>query len=55
MAHKPKPSAVVFVDNVKVLANFYQQVGQMAQLHADADHVLLEAEGFQLVVHGIPK
>ena len=55
MSAKPRPSAVVFVDNVTRLAAFYQQVADMAVLHAEADHVVLESEGFQVVIHGIPR
>jgi len=55
MSGKPKPSAVVFAKNVVVLAEFYQSVGAMRTVHADADHIVLDEGSFQIVVHAIPE
>ena len=55
MNARPKPSAVVFAKNVEKLARFYQQVVAMVEVHKDKDHVVLDAEGFQVVIHGIPR
>ncbi len=55
MSTRPKPSAVVFAKSVARLAAFYMNVADMVELEGDKDHVVLEAEGFQLVIHGIPK
>lgn len=55
MQSRPKPSAVVFAKDVEKLARFYAAVAEMTEVHNDKDHVVLDEEGFQLVVHGIPK
>ncbi len=38
-----------------MLATFYKDVVNMAELVREKDHVVLEADGLQLVIHGIPK
>jgi extradiol dioxygenase family protein len=53
MPKRPLPSAVVFAKDVPRLASFYAQVIGMAEVASDAHHVVLGADGFQLVVHGI--
>lgn len=55
MKTRPKPSVVIFAKNVIKLAHFYQQVAEMAMLHQDKDHVVLDQDDFQVVIHGIPK
>ena len=55
MPARPKPSAVVFAKSVAKLAAFYTTIADMVELEADRSHVVLETEGFQLVIHGIPK
>ena len=55
MKTRPKPSIVIFAKSVPTLAKFYQGVAQRAMVHQDNDHIVLDQEGFQLVVHGIPK
>ena len=55
MTSKPKPSAVIFVKDVRKLAHFYQEVVGMTEVHGDKDHVVLDEGSFQLVLHGIPK
>jgi catechol 2,3-dioxygenase-like lactoylglutathione lyase family enzyme len=52
---RPKPSAVIFAKHVDALARFYRETAEMAEVHRDVDHVVLDGEGFQLVIHGIPK
>lgn len=47
----PIPSVVVFVANVEAVAAFYESLAAMKRLAGDADHVVLEISGFQLVVH----
>lgn len=49
----PSPAAVMFVDNVERISAFYQGVAAMTVAHADQEHVVLEAAGFQLIVHAI--
>jgi predicted enzyme related to lactoylglutathione lyase len=54
MTSRPKPSAVVFAKDVAKLADFYAQVIGMTPAHGDQNHVVLDDQGFQLVIHGIP-
>jgi len=55
MKTRPKPSIVIFAKSVPKLANFYERVAQMTVVHQDKDHTVLDQEGFQVVIHGIPK
>lgn len=55
MLNKPKLSAVVFAKNVARVAKFYEGVLSMSIDHADPDHIVLNSEDFQLVIHAIPK
>jgi predicted enzyme related to lactoylglutathione lyase len=52
---RPKPSAVIFAKDVDALARFYQETAEMTEVLRDQDHVVLNEEGFQIVIHGIPK
>jgi predicted enzyme related to lactoylglutathione lyase len=54
MPSRPKPSAVIFAKDVDRLARFYAAVVEMAEVHRDNHHVVLDDPGFQLVIHGIP-
>ena len=55
MTTRPKPSAVIFAKDIDVLARFYREVADMVEVHRDRDHIVLQEEGFQIVVHAIPK
>jgi predicted enzyme related to lactoylglutathione lyase len=55
MNSRPKPSAVVFAKDVERLARFYGEVVGMHAVHTDKGLVVLDEDGFQLVVHGIPE
>jgi len=55
MNNRPKPSAVIFAKDIEALTRFYREVATMAEVHKDKDHIILDEEGFQIVVHGIPK
>jgi predicted enzyme related to lactoylglutathione lyase len=55
METRPKPSVVIFAKSVAMLANFYRQVAEMTTAHEDKDHIVLDQEHFQVVIHGIPK
>ncbi len=50
----PKPSAVLFVDRVQEMAKFYRELATMTVTHDAPDHVVLEIEGMQLVIHSLP-
>ena len=50
---QPLPCVVLFVANVQRLALFYRELGAMTIVHSDADHVVLETAGLQLVIHAI--
>lgn len=54
MSKRPKPSLVLFVDDVPRLTRFYQALGSMHIEHEASDHAVLELDGMQLVIHGIP-
>ncbi len=47
--------AVLFAKDLAHMSRFYEQVAGLRVQHADADHVVLRASGFELVLHGIPK
>lgn len=53
MSDKPYFSAVVFVSDVPRLSDFYRELAGLSLQHQDADHALLQGDGFQLVVHRI--
>ncbi len=53
MSARPKPSVVLFVDDVARLTRFYRDLAQMSLLNADADHAVLELDGIQLVIHAL--
>jgi Glyoxalase-like domain len=55
MNSRPKPSAVVFAKDIAKLARFYMEIAEMTEVYKDKDHVVLDEEGFQLVIHCIPK
>ncbi len=55
MNTRPKPSAVIFAKDIHALASFYREVAEMTEVQADKDHIVLNEDGFQVVIHGIPK
>jgi len=55
MKSRPKPSAVIFAKDIELLARFYREVAEMTEVFKDKDHIVLDEDGFQIVVHGIPK
>jgi len=55
MTNRPKPSSVIFAKDIIKLANFYRAIAEMLEMHRDKDHVVLDEDGFQLVIHCIPK
>jgi predicted enzyme related to lactoylglutathione lyase len=55
MLSKPKPSTVIFAKEIERIADFYRIVLGLSEIHSAKDHVVLDREGFQLVIHGIPK
>jgi predicted enzyme related to lactoylglutathione lyase len=55
MPSKPKPSTVIFAKEIERMADFYRIVLGLSEIHSAKDHVVLDGEGFQLVIHGIPK
>ena len=50
-----KPAAVIFARDIDTLARFYRETAEMTEVHRDSDHVVLNEDGFQVVVHAIPK
>ncbi|HEY5307962.1 MAG TPA: VOC family protein [Casimicrobiaceae bacterium] len=54
MSDKPKPSAVVFAKDVAKVATFYAELISMSIVHTDPDHIVLDSDAMQLVIHAIP-
>jgi hypothetical protein len=46
---------VLFASDLDVLAGFYQQVFNISATRRDDDHALLNINGFELMIHQIPK
>jgi catechol 2,3-dioxygenase-like lactoylglutathione lyase family enzyme len=51
MRKPPLPCVVLFVADIDRVASFYRELGGMHLVASDGDHAVLEAHGFQLVVH----
>lgn len=51
---RPKPSVVLFVDDVQRMTQFYKELARMAVVHDASDHAVLELDGIQLVIHALP-
>jgi predicted enzyme related to lactoylglutathione lyase len=47
--------AVLFAKDLERVATFYAGALEMTRTFGDKDHVVLSCDGFQLVVHQIPK
>jgi len=54
MSYQSRTGAVLFAKNLDRVASFYSAVVGLVEAHRDADHILLESPGYQLVVHRIP-
>lgn len=54
MHTQPKPSVVLFVDDVARLSRFYRELATMSVVHGANDHAILEVHGLQLVIHSLP-
>lgn len=54
MLSTPKPGAVVFAKGLERVAKFYEQLLSLSVAHAGSDHVILESEHLELVIHAIP-
>src|SRR5947209_3466706 len=51
--NKPKPSAVIFVADVRRVTAFYRELASMSVLIEEDGYSVMEVEGFQLVVHAL--
>jgi catechol 2,3-dioxygenase-like lactoylglutathione lyase family enzyme len=47
--------AILFVKDLQQVAAFYIGALALTRVSGDVDHVVLECDGFELVVHQIPK
>jgi catechol 2,3-dioxygenase-like lactoylglutathione lyase family enzyme len=47
--------AILFVKDLQQVAAFYVGALALTRVSGDVDHVVLECDGFELVVHQIPK
>ncbi len=54
MPNPARAGAVVYAKDLQRMARFYQALLQAQTLHEAPDHVLLQSDGLQLVVHAIP-
>ena len=54
MSYASRTGAVLFARGLDQVAAFYSNVLDLREANHDADHILLESPGFQLVVHRIP-
>ncbi len=55
MPNTLKPGAVIFAMNLELVAKFYEELVPMAVAHVERNHIVLESERIQLVIHAIPK
>lgn len=53
MSYESRTGAVLFARRLDHVATFYSRVLGLSEANRDADHILLESPGFQLVVHRI--
>jgi catechol 2,3-dioxygenase-like lactoylglutathione lyase family enzyme len=51
----PKPSVVLFVNDVARMRAFYEQLASMLVVHDADDHAVLEISGMQVVIHALPQ
>lgn len=51
----PRITAVLFARDLNSLAEFYLRVFNAHASHRDADNVLLEINGFELMIHQVPR
>ncbi|MBV7542543.1 hypothetical protein KW835_15700 [Acidovorax sp. sic0104] len=54
MSTMPQSGAVIFAKDIRRLADFYEQLCGLAEVHAEGDHIVLESGAVQIVVHAIP-
>lgn len=54
MSTQPKAGAVLFAKDVACLAAFYAQVLAVVPKHAESEKVVIETQGFLLVIHAVP-
>src|SRR4030095_15939237 len=48
-------AAVLYTINLRSIARFYEQIAGMRVHRTEGDHVVLEKDGFRLIVHQIPE
>ena len=54
MSYQSRTGAVLFASSLDRVAIFYSRVLGLTETRRDDDHIVLESQGFQLVVHRIP-
>jgi catechol 2,3-dioxygenase-like lactoylglutathione lyase family enzyme len=54
MSYESRTGAVLFAKSLDRVADFYSVVLGLTEANRDAEHIVLESPGFQLVVHKIP-
>jgi catechol 2,3-dioxygenase-like lactoylglutathione lyase family enzyme len=51
VSYESRTGGVLFARQLDQVATFYSNVLGLTEVHRDDDHILLESQGFQLVVH----
>jgi predicted enzyme related to lactoylglutathione lyase len=54
MSNLPKSGAVLFAKDLPRVAKFYEGVAGLSVVHSEAEVIVLESPGQQLVLHGLP-
>lgn len=54
MRYQAKAGSVIFAKDITALARFYEKLLALQTTYAEPDHIVLESEILQLVIHGIP-
>ena len=54
MHHQAISGAVIFAKDFERVARFYEGLLTLNVVHAERDHLVLESEAMQLVIHAVP-
>ena len=54
LSYESRTGAVLFAKSLDRVATFYSAVLGLVEANRDAEHIVLDSPGFQLVVHRIP-
>ena len=54
MPTSPKPGVLLYVKNLEQVARFYERLLTLAVSRTEEDHIVLESEACQLILHRLP-